>query len=360
MNIAIHVDCPPWNPTGIGRYMIELTRGLKAQDCSIEAWSRIGWYRNSHKTFSSMGIQVLPFFSWRKYQDFVMPTIYSSLKKPMVIHSPNGNLLPLSDKIKQSVMVHDLGVFLFDDIKHPAEVTMWKNRIKKIVNNASAIMVNSITTANDLAELFPGSEEKTFLTLLGVDHLNYSNRECSNKKTHILAVGTIDPRKNYGGLLEAYKILSSLRKDIPPLVIAGGFGYKANEIKEKVLTLGLKNKVVFEGYVSEARLHDLYKNSCCLAHTAIYEGFGFTVPEALGFGIPVVCSNSGALGELFSKVAYMVDPYDPESIANGLINAIESGINKDQKSQLGILFNKLTWENCAYQTKTALKKISSY
>ncbi|MCK5131027.1 MAG: glycosyltransferase family 4 protein [Candidatus Sabulitectum sp.] len=358
MRIAIHIDCPPWNLTGIGRYMIELSKALVARGTEIDAWSRLGWYKASRDIFSGLGIPVLPILSWRKYNDILMPRAYVSLRKPRVLHNPNGSLLQREKGLLQTVMVHDLGVFMFNDIKPADEVNLWQNRIRKCVSEASGILVNSVTTANDLADIFPESREKTFLTMLGVDHLDYITVQNSRRADHILAVGTIEPRKNYSGLLEAYRIMNSHRKDIPPLVIAGGFGYRANEITEKARDLGVGEKVRFEGYVSENRLRQLYENACCLAHTALYEGFGFTVPEALGFGIPVVCSVSGALGELYRNVAYMVDPQDPESIAHGLLKAIDTGFTPEHRAKAAILFRDLSWNRCASQTEAAFKTIS--
>lgn len=357
MRIAIHVDCPPWNLTGIGRYMMELSRSLAEGQEQIEAWSRAGWYTKSRSAFTGMGIPVLPILSWKKYEDTVLPGIYAAMRKPSLVHNPNGSMLPIKASIPQTVMVHDLGVFLYKNIKPAPEVEFWQNRIQKCVESAAAIMVNSETTANDLEEVFPGSRGKTFLTLLGVDHLKYRNCNTSGGSNHILAVGTIEPRKNYEGLLNGYKILSSKRKDLPPLVIAGGFGYRSDEIRKRVTDLGLEDKVRLEGYVTEERLHQLYINACCLAHTAIYEGFGFTVPEALGFGLPVVCSSSGALGELFRKASYMVNPVDPESIADGMLKALDNGQSAEQKVEVKLLFENLTWANCAEQTRNAFNSL---
>lgn len=359
MKIALHVDCPPVNPTGIGRYVIELSRALVSRGARLEAWSRLSWFKASHRLFSGLEVPVLPIMSWRKYRDFILPGAYAFLRKPMVLHNPNGNLLPLLGKLPQTVMVHDLSVFLFDDIKSPNDNALWRARIEQCVKEAAGILVNSITTSNDMAEIFPEAKDKIFLTRLGVDHIDHGMKRDSLRANHILSVGTVEPRKNYGSLLKAYGILSSSRTDVPPLVIAGGNGYRAEEIIAKVRELNLTDRVRFEGYVSEGRLMELYENACCLAHPAIYEGFGFTIPEALGFDIPVVCSTSGALGELYSKVAYMVDPYDYESIANGLLKAIDYGLTVSQREAVQVLFEELTWNRCASQTEKAFKAIMS-
>jgi len=109
---------------------------------------------------------------------------------------------------------------------------------------------------------------------------------------------------------------------------------------------------------SDSELSDLYSRAYCLVHPAHHEGFGFTVPGAFTWGLPVVASNTGGLGEFFAETAWMVDPADIESIANGILLALESGVTAEQETKRKELSEILTWNNCAKKTLNAKKSIS--
>ncbi|MFO7950017.1 MAG: glycosyltransferase family 1 protein [Candidatus Fermentibacteraceae bacterium] len=355
MRIALHVDCPPWRPTGIGRYMLELTRALVPLAERMEAWSRPSWLRAARRTFSGMDVPVYPTLSWRGYRDALLPKLHTRLRDIALVHSPNGRLLPSSLGLPQTVMVHDLALFLYDDIKPPGETEAWRRRISRCAGEADAILVNSLATGRDLVDLFPETEGRVFHTPLGVDHIRNAGNRRSASPRHILAVGRVEPRKNYTGLLRGYRELVSNQGSTPPLVIAGGAGYRADRVLGLIDELDLANRVRMEGYVTDERLHRLYADAHCLVHPALHEGFGFTVPEALGFGVPVVCSGAGALGELFSDAAYIVDPGDPTSIACGIARALAEGLSADQAGAVEDLFSRLTWAGCAARSMEAFR-----
>ncbi len=357
MKIVLHVDSRPSDYTGIGRYMVELARALKRRGNDLKAWSNISWFEDSTRLFSGMDIPVYPIVTRENFNDSLLPRLYSALGKHGIIHCPNGNLVNISDRIPQTVMIHDLSVFLLDDIKPKDEILCWREKIEHCVRKASGIMVNSISTANDLVRIFPEAKKKMFLTELGIDHLGVSSGRKQEEKKHILAVGTIEPRKNYIALLKAYRTLSSSWKDIPPLVIAGGQGFKAGQIIAESTKLGISEKVTFLGYVDEEELCKLYLDAYCLVHPAVHEGFGLTIPEALGLGVPVVCSKAGSMENLYAEATYMIDPHDIESIANGMVDAIENGFTPDQEEKTTELFNKYTWDKCALQTEKAFQTI---
>ena len=242
-------------------------------------------------------------------------------------------------------------------MKSDYDTRIWRQRIKNITNTSDCILVNSRSTMQDLIELYPDTEMKIFLTPLGIDHFSTMRNTVVNRD-HILTVGTVEPRKNIDGLLTAYSLLSN-KADIPPLVIAGKDGFRADEYKKLSVELGLEYKVSFTGYISDEKLADLYSRAYCLIHPAHHEGFGFTVPEAFTWGLPVAASNTGGLGEFFSEAAWMFDPSDPESIAYGIEMALNSGVTAEQQLKRRELSRELTWANCAKKTLEAMEVLGS-
>ena len=354
MRTAFNIDYDHTRFTGIGRYGIELITAWKSAGYGLEIWMQ----RNTkdlppHIPGIQENIRYFPFP--KRLTDHCWPSFKALVSGTRWVHSTNGILLPRGPFFRQVAMVHDLGPFLYGQMKASEDTEPWKIRLQRIAEEADCITVNSKSTMGDLLSIFPSARDKVFLTPLGIDHFS-ARLSVSMEPEHILTVGTVEPRKNIDGLLRAYSNLAK-KRDLPPLVIAGGDGFRAGEYKQLSADLGLRDKVTFTGFVSDAKLADLYAKAFCLVHPAHHEGFGFTVPEAFTWGLPVVASNTGGLGEFFSKAAWMIDPSDVESISNGIELALDSGVTGEQKENRISLTRELTWKNCALKTLQAMKAL---
>ena len=356
MKIAFNVDYKHQNYTGIGRYGIELVSAFAKLEQNCELWM----WRNTKKNppvIDNFHGKIKYYHFPKKITDYFLPTYRKFLTGIDWIHSANGELLPKTPFLKQITMIHDMSPFLYSQMKSNYDIEKCQRRIINISKNADCIVVNSNSTKNDVLNMFPELDNRISLTPLGIDHFSSHNTPRIERK-HILTVGTVEPRKNIDGLLKAYSILNQQR-DIPPLVIAGMDGFKADGYKRLAVELKLLNKVKFTGFITDEKLASLYSEAYCLVHPAHHEGFGFTVPEAFTWGLPVVASNVGGLGEFFSKAAWMVNPSDIESITSGITNALDIGITPDQEKERKLLKTNLTWEKCAKKTINAIERTGS-
>ncbi len=134
-----------------------------------------------------------------------------------------------------------------------------------------------------------------------------------------LFVGTIEPRKNVTGLLQAFHHLRT-HYDLPEvgLAIAGGQGWLYDETMETVKSLGLEGVTHFLGRVPDEDLQQLYVGARCHIHPAFYEGFGLPPLEAMACGTPTIVSNVSSLPEVVGDAALLVNPRDSEEIAVAL------------------------------------------
>lgn len=134
----------------------------------------------------------------------------------------------------------------------------------------------------------------------------------------LLFVGTVEPRKNLAGLLEAYARLLAIAPDAPDLVVAG----RLTESPEALLSAAsrrlLEPRVRFAGYVSDEAKRRLYHEALAVVIPSFEEGFGLPALEAMTLGVPVVAARRGSLPEVLGDEAVYVDPEDPVSIAHGL------------------------------------------
>ena len=134
---------------------------------------------------------------------------------------------------------------------------------------------------------------------------------------YILFVGTLEPRKNVGGLLESYTRLVQRWPDAPRLVLAGRSVALSKPWLEALTKEPLASKAIHLGYVADSEREALYKGASVLVLPSFNEGFGLPVLEAMTVGVPVIASNRGALPEVLGDAGMLIDPDDPDSLTAG-------------------------------------------
>jgi glycosyltransferase involved in cell wall biosynthesis len=139
----------------------------------------------------------------------------------------------------------------------------------------------------------------------------------------VLFVGTLEPRKNVGRLLDAYEMLISRRPDTPELVLAGKPTPEAADWLDRIGRAPLATRVRHLGYVTEGELQHLYDRAAVLVMPSHDEGFGMPVLEAMAIGVPVVAANRGALPEVAGDAALLVDPDDVSALAAAIERMLE-------------------------------------
>jgi glycosyltransferase involved in cell wall biosynthesis len=175
---------------------------------------------------------------------------------------------------------------------------------------------------------------------------------------YLLFVGTLEPRKNLPGLLQAYRLLRDARTIDEPLVLVGGKGWLYDEIFERVETLHLTQHVHFLYDVPNADLPGLYSAAGLLTTPSFYEGFGLPALEAMSFGTPVVVSDRASLPEVVGEAGLLVNPDDPEDIARALGRVLtEEPLRVRMREQGLAQAARFTWEKAACETIAVYKKV---
>jgi alpha-1,3-rhamnosyl/mannosyltransferase len=243
-------------------------------------------------------------------------------------------------------------IFDFGFLKHPETLqgrdhVFLRRYVPGTLKRASRIVVISEYMKNDLHQAFGVPLEKIAVVRPAVDHgvfradIPEIARTAVRKKYgleggYIFSLSTLEPRKNFPRLIEAYASLpEDLRKRFP-LVIAGGKGWKNRDIFEMVARRGVEERVRFLGYVAEEDRAPLYGEASVFALPSLYEGFGMPVLEAMACGTPVVTSPGGALPEAGGEAVMYVDPLDPESIAKGIASVLTRPELRERLSTAGI------------------------
>ena len=164
-------------------------------------------------------------------------------------------------------------------------------------------------------------------------------------------VGTLEPRKNHATAMRALARRKAAGHD-DQLLIVGGKGWLFEPIQRLVDELDIADRIHFTGYVPAEDLSALYSGATCVLVPSLYEGFGFSVLEAMACGTPVICSNVSSLPEVAGNAALLLDdPEDDEELAMLIEKVLtEAGVAARQ-SELGIeQASQFTWEKCAAET----------
>lgn len=272
-----------------------------------------------------------------------------------VFHSPDFALAPVW-KARTLVTVHDLSFERVPECFEPALLTYLNRVVPRSVARADIVLADSESTRNDAIELLHLAPDRVFVVYAGVDDrfcrvtdptlLETVRDRYSLPKRFVLSVGTLQPRKNYVRLIEAFAQLSGA--DDVHLVISGGRGWLYEGIFRRVEELGLGSRVHFPGYVAEADLPSLYSLSEVFAFPSLYEGFGLPPLEAMACGTPVVVSRISSLPEVVGDAARLVDPLSVAEIAGALQRLLDSPAQGAALAERGLAqARRFSWSSAA-------------
>lgn len=231
-----------------------------------------------------------------------------------VLHCPTFRAPLRRPSCPLVVTVHDLAV-----LRHPEAFNAWTRRysafsVPRVVRAATYLIAVSEFTKRELVELLRASEEKIVVVPNGVAGV-FSPDGPAADGDYVLAVGTLEPRKNLSRIEEA------ARRAGVELRVVGELGW------------GGVRGAGWLGRVSDDELASLYRGARCLIYASLYEGFGLPIAEAMACGTPVVTSVGGATEETAGGAAVLIDPYDSASIAAGIDEAVR---RRDELRRLGI------------------------
>ena len=375
MNITIDIRCLMHpNYSGVGEYAFNLLNNL----FQIDDQNDYQLFFNAKQDVSP----ILPPFNFPnvKFYGFNYPNklfnfSLSFLRTPKldrlipnmdIFFAPNLNFAALTGKTKKIITVHDLS-FEFYPHFFSVKRQLWHKFIKpkKLIDSFDRIIAVSKNTKNDLVDLYHIPSEKIKIIYSGIDHNLYQPLDKNDLKfkqlknryqlpeKFILFLGTLEPRKNVTGIIEAFNLLKANYPQFSDLflIIAGEKGWHFEKIFELAKNSPFTKQIFYLDYINRQEKPLLYNLAEIFIFPSFYEGFGFPALEAQACGLPVIASANSSFSEILGASAFLVNPDHIEELASSLYQILSNQelrqglVNKGLENS-----QRFSWDKCAKET----------
>jgi glycosyltransferase involved in cell wall biosynthesis len=362
--------------TGIGYAVHEMFTAL----CALDAAPMLVPYTLSararlHRDDVPAGTHFVPLparlllASWARAD---VPRIDRWLEPARVVHATNY-LAPPS-RLPTLVSVYDCSFIRYPELCTP-EVRAFEPIIRRAIARGATVHTGSEFVAGEIDEIFGPhlrASGRLVVIPLGVPRVEIddaggvfdSSADAavgpSVPPPFVLAIGTLEPRKNHIFLVSAFGAIAERHPDLR-LVIVGNDGPARPEIDAAIarLPVSVRDRVVLPGPVSDAVKRDLFAHASMLAYPSIYEGFGFPVLEAMTAGVPVVAARAGSIPEVAGDAALLVEPTDEDDLAAAMERLLtDEGLRRELVARGRDRVREFSWEDTALALSACYRRLA--
>lgn len=371
---------PTRNKSGIGNYTENIIKGVLDQENANNYHFSIAanlFFTNKKryiagirsKDFSYLYSRFIPGKVWNQLlkRKLMPPIEFLHLKKPDAVVNFDFTAIPTAKKVKNITVVYDLSFLKFRKYSDSKNAEYLTKEVPKSVHKSDIIVTISENSKKEILDEYDVDSKKIKVINPGIDHNFFTPRdkteiEIVKKKygintNYILYTGTIEPRKNIDGILDAYSKLPENIKNSYSLVLAGGKGWLDRDIHQKLEKLSNLN-IIMTGYVDYEDLPALYSGATLFIYPSFYEGFGMPPAEAMACGTPVVTSNNSALPEVVGKAGIMVDASDTLEIRKSIEKIInDKNLQKELIKKGYAQARKFSWEDSSRKMIDVIEEV---
>lgn len=261
-----------------------------------------------------------------------------------LIFAPNIFTGKVSPMAKLVVTFHDLSWEIHPEY-FTARQRLWHYcaRSRKLAARADKIITVSNSTARDIIQKYHVNSDKVRVIYNGIAPPPALEGAPEIPGDYILSLATIEPRKNVGSIIRAFRLLKSRRSatETLKLVIAGSRGWMRDQISPRA-------DIIYLGQVGEERKWELMRRARMAIFTPFYEGFGLPMVEAMSVGCPVIIGSTSALPEIAGSAALMANPYNIEEITTAMQILLQNEEVRQQLIKKGLeVSGQYSWKKAA-------------
>ena len=364
IKVGIDVSAVPPNPTGAGRYVIELVRALHRRGNVRLALQSRKSDRARWEALSPDGaIDIQAVVPDSRFMRLAWEQVAAPRRVDRwgvdVYHGPHYTI-PEVAKLPRVVTVHDLTFFDHPDWHERVKVAFFTRAIRAAAELADAIICDSQASADRLLELFE-PKGSVHVAHLGVDLDRFvpaSEGEGEGDDVAALAaagirppyigfVGLHEPRKGLPILVDAFDRIAGAHPDLS-LVLAGGRGWMGEELDKRIAKAEHGGRIVRPGFLADELVPAFLRRADVVAYPSYAEGFGLPALEALACGAPLVTTRGTSMEEVTGDAALLVDPGDSEALAGAIDAVLRGDDDLDRRRRDGLeRAQQFTWDATA-------------
>ncbi|GAB4506251.1 MAG: glycosyltransferase family 1 protein [Anaerolineales bacterium] len=366
MRIGIDYTSAARQSAGIGRFTRELIRAAMALDTGNEYRLLVAGRQpiaEAHLPRTGRGFRLVqtPLSErnlvrlWHRLQIPLPVEVF--LGRLDIFHSPDFVLPPVARAVKV-LTIHDLSFLRVPECADPRLRWYLGQVVPRSVRRADFLLADSESTRRDLIELLGVPPDRVQVIYGGVDArfapvedaeaLRRVRETYAGGRPFILAVGTLEPRKNYPTLIRAFAQARQAARLPHALIIVGRKGWVYEPIFAAVDELGLHDHVLFPGFVPDEELPVLYSAADVLVTPSFYEGFGLPALEAMACGTPVIVSDVSSLPEVVGDAGVRIDPRDEAGLAEAMVHVVQdSALRAALRAAGRERARRFTWDDAA-------------
>jgi len=367
--VAVNAQCLLSPLTGIGQYTRHLMQAIGARErFQLNYFSGHNWGQQMPDG-SSLRLNRLKRLAKR-----LIPNPHEVSRRIQRIEFARGvrrlrcelyhdpNFLPYDFPGPIVTTVHDLSVVRCPEMHPRPRRQLMDKYFPGALERSRCIITDSLFVRDELVAVYGTPVEKIHPIHLGVapqyrvrgpdeTTVTLAAHGLSHGR-YILAVGTLEPRKNLIQGLRAFRRLPEALRETMPFVIVGMKGWLTEGIEAEIAALAARGQVRALGYLPDQALLNLYAGAAMLVYPSIYEGFGLPALEAMASGIPVITSNRSSLPEVVGDVGITVDPADDAGLAEAMHRLAEDPRERSDRAARGLeRARNFTWARCAEETE---------
>lgn len=267
-----------------------------------------------------------------------------------VVHGPNFVVPPGGGAVEVAT-VHDLTALHHPEMCTP-DVLEWPHLLRRALRRGAWVHTVSGFVADEVREAFPEAGHRVVAVPNGLappppvtDASDAATgHRLAGGERYVLAVGTVEPRKDLPGLVAAFDLLAGDDPEVR-LVIAGADGIGADALAAAIASSPHPDRIVRLGFIDDDRRWALLRGAAVVAYPSRYEGFGLVPLEAMAVGTPVVATEVGAIPEVVGDAAELVAPGDPAALAAALERVLADEVGRRARVDAGIARSeRFTWD----------------
>jgi glycosyltransferase involved in cell wall biosynthesis len=336
--------------TGVQRFAIELSLRLKQLDSSIEFVCPKDVMQ--HDIFEKLGAKVIGKMTGHLWEQTDLPQYLKKQGSPLLINL--GNTAPLLYKNK-IVTIHDMCFKVYPKTYSKSFVHLYNFITPNIIRTSKHVVTVSefskdeiiryYKTDKDMISVIYNATDESFRPVYDSDLL---------KENYFLAVSSLNYRKNFLAIFQAFDIVAAKNKDIKLYLI----GDLESKSFAKIDISGYLNsrRIKILGRVSDTELIKYYSNAEGFVYPSLYEGFGIPPLEAQSCGCPILLSNASCLPEIFEESALYCDPFSIDSIASNMLKMFDVNIRESLKAKNKENVNRFSWNQSAITLLNLIQK----